>query len=360
MKLCVYAICKNEEQFVDRWMDAVSEADLVVVADTGSTDGTIEKLRSRGAHVYSEQIVPWRFDEARNRALSHIPDDVDICISNDLDEVFEKNWRQKLESAWLPGTTRARYMFVWSHDSEGNIDKQFPMEKIHARHGYQWVHPVHEILSFDGIEQKIFVPNLILHHYPDNSKPRSQYLPLLELSARENPLDVQTHYWLGREYVFYGQYDNAILTLKEYLTLPDATWDEERSAAMRYIAASCERLGDKDAQKSWLWRSIAECPRTREPYLAMVKFAYFQSDWPLAAFMVAEGLKITQPTGSYLADPTAWRGALYDYGAIACYRLEQYELALSYAKEALKYNAEDPRLKKNVEMILLKLPSGAQ
>ena len=47
-KICVYAICKNEEQFVDRFMDHVSNADVVIVVDTGSTDDTINKLKERG------------------------------------------------------------------------------------------------------------------------------------------------------------------------------------------------------------------------------------------------------------------------------------------------------------------------
>ena len=33
MKVIVYAICKNEAQFADRWMDSMSEADQVVVLD---------------------------------------------------------------------------------------------------------------------------------------------------------------------------------------------------------------------------------------------------------------------------------------------------------------------------------------
>ena len=49
MKICVYAIAKNEEQFVDRWMDSMREADWVCVLDTGSTDRTVEKLADRGA-----------------------------------------------------------------------------------------------------------------------------------------------------------------------------------------------------------------------------------------------------------------------------------------------------------------------
>lgn len=110
-KICVYAISKNEAKFVDRWTDAVSEADMVLVCDTGSTDDTVEKLKSRGAVVHSVKIDPWRFDTARNTAMDLIPKDIDICVSNDLDEVFEKGWREKLERAWKSDTTRARYMF---------------------------------------------------------------------------------------------------------------------------------------------------------------------------------------------------------------------------------------------------------
>ena len=66
-KVCVYAICKNEEQFVDRWMESMSEADQVVVLDTGSDDGTVERLQARGAAVTVETVAPWRFDAARNR-----------------------------------------------------------------------------------------------------------------------------------------------------------------------------------------------------------------------------------------------------------------------------------------------------
>ncbi len=128
-KICVYAISKNEEQFVDRWMDAVSEADAVIVTDTGSTDHTVERLRERGAIVYEETISPWRFDTARNVALSHVPEDMDICVSNDLDEVFESGWRQKLEELWRPEYTRARYLFTFAFNPDGTPQKQYPMEK---------------------------------------------------------------------------------------------------------------------------------------------------------------------------------------------------------------------------------------
>ena len=48
-------------------MASMAEADGVYVLDTGSTDGTAERLRALGAVVVEERVEPWRFDTARNR-----------------------------------------------------------------------------------------------------------------------------------------------------------------------------------------------------------------------------------------------------------------------------------------------------
>lgn len=352
-KICVYAISKNEEKFVDRWMDAVSEADMVVVLDTGSTDSTVEKLRERGAVVYVEKINPWRFDTARNKAMDYIPEDFDICVSNDLDEVFETGWREKLENAWKPCHTRARYMFTCSYHADGTPNKQFPMEKIHRRHGFRWVHPVHEVLKYSGEDKDsvVWVPGLVLNHYPDLNKPRTQYLPLLELSVEENPDNDRAVFWLGREYMFYKMYDKSIETLKKYLQMPTAVWNEERSAAMRFISNGYKEKGNKQEARAWLYRAIAECPHVREPYLYMAKLGYEENDWPLVYMMVVKGLGITEKTGSYLLEVESWGEKLYDLGAICTYRLGLYAQSLEYAKKACEMKPNDARLKRNLELI---------
>jgi tetratricopeptide (TPR) repeat protein len=356
-KICVYAICKNEEQFVDRWMDSVGEADLVVVADTGSTDHTVEKLKARGAVVYEETITPWRFDIARNKAMDHIPEDFDICVSNDLDEVFDKGWREMLEIAWQPLHTRGRYFFVWNHNPDGTPEKQFPMEKIHRRKGFRWVHPVHEVLEYSGEDPDsvVWVNGLMLHHYPDLSKPRAQYLPLLELSAQENPEDDRTIFWLGREYMYYGMHDQCIATLKRHLSLPTAHWDVERCASMRFISKSYQAKGDFLQAKSWLYKAIAECPAIREPYHQMARLGYIQNDWPLTFLMTEKGLDITQKTGGYLLEPAAWGYSLYDLAAIACYRLGLYSKSYVNALKACELEPDDVRLKNNLKLIAAKL-----
>lgn len=356
-KITVYAIAKNEEQFVDRWMDSVSEADEIVVLDTGSTDNTIEKLLSRGATVKTEIINPWRFDVARNLCMDLISEDTDVCVMNDLDEVFESGWRAKLEEKWNDDITRARYTFVWSHNPDNSIKKQYPMEKIHRRKGFRWVHPVHEVLEYKGdmIDKIVDIPEIILHHYPDLNKPRSQYLPLLELSQKENPFNDRVTFWLGREYLLYEKYNECISMLQYHLNLPTATWEPERSASMRYIGISYEKLGDKNKAKLWYFRSISECPTIREPYAAMIQYAYIEEDWLLVYSMVNQALKYTIQSEDYLVEPENWGYSFYDFASIAAYHLGLLKEAEKFAKDALNYQPEDQRLKNNLLYIQNKL-----
>ena len=87
----------------------MSEADEVIVLDTGSDDQTVSFLREAGAKVVTEEISPWRFDTARNRSLDLVPEDADICVCTDLDEVFQPGWRKLLEDAWEEGCSQASY-----------------------------------------------------------------------------------------------------------------------------------------------------------------------------------------------------------------------------------------------------------
>ena len=133
IKVCVYAICKNEEKFVERWVNSMKEADNIYVLDTGSTDNTVKKLKELGVKVTTKIINPWRFDIARNESLNLVPKNTDICVCTDLDEVFEPGWRKKLEQAWTKNTTCARYNYNWSLDENNKPLVNFYIEKIHSR-----------------------------------------------------------------------------------------------------------------------------------------------------------------------------------------------------------------------------------
>lgn len=356
-KICVYAICKNEEKFVDRWMESMKEADEIIVTDTGSSDSTVEELKANGATVYIDEIKPWRFDVARNVSLNHVPLDVDICVCTDLDEVFEPGWREKLEKVWTPQTKMGQYIFNWSLKEDGSPDIQIYYTKIHSRHDFIWSYPVHEWLSYKGTEPKqmVFVEGMVLNHYPDASKSRSSYLPLLELAVAEDPIGDRVNYYLGREYMYRGEWQKCIDTLKHYLTLPTATWKLERSAAMRWIAKSYYYLHDIQQMYAWYYKAIAETPKVREPYVECAQQAYALSDWPTVFFMVEEALKIKEKVTTYVNMGYAWDHTVNDLGAISCYWLGMLDRAKAHAEEALKISPNDERLKQNLQLILKKM-----
>jgi len=346
-KVCAYAICKNEEQFVDRWMDHVNEADMVIVVDTGSTDNTIEKLRQRGAIVYSYEINPFRFDYSRNYCLDFVPDDVDICVSSDLDDVIELGWREKLENAWQHDTTRGLYRYNWSFNDDGTPAVQYTHQRIHSRHNFQWIYPTHEVLKYTGLgnEKQIFIKDLVYNHFPDRTKDRSLNLPLLELAVKEYPNDSRNLHYLGREYMYDSQWNKCIETLLKYLEI--SQWNEERSASMRFIARAYGKLENKSEQKRWLYKAMAETPHLREPYMELAYIAYDEKNWPALYFYTTEALNIKSKTYKYVNEAFAWNHIPFDFAALACHNLKISHNAIPYSLEALKLSPDNQRLKNN-------------
>jgi glycosyltransferase involved in cell wall biosynthesis len=122
VKTCVYAISLNEIKHVDTFMKHCQGADLVLVCDTGSTDGTAERLRELGAVVYDIRQKPWRFDVPRNTALNLIPKDIDICLSIDLDEYLQPGWADVINSEWQRQEGQIRrisYDYIWNWKADG-------------------------------------------------------------------------------------------------------------------------------------------------------------------------------------------------------------------------------------------------
>ncbi len=350
-KINVYAISKNESKFVDRWMDSLSEADNVYVLDTGSTDDTVSKLKKRGAIVQEKTISPWRFDVARNESLKLVPEDTDICICMDLDEVIEAGWRKKLENLWDKNITRLRYNYNWSFDEYGNPAVNFYIEKIHQRKGYKWTHPVHEVLVYDGIENALTTDEITVNHYSDKEKSRSSYLPLLELSVKEDPEDDRNMHYLGREYMYYGKYNECIDTLIKHLNLKSATWKDERSASMRFIARSYKALNRIDEAKLWLEKAREETPYLREPYVESAMLEYENGNYQEAEKYLLIALKIKDKYKNYINEPFCYDGTIYDILSICKYNLGKIAEGLYYLDIALKYDPKNKRLIENKKIM---------
>lgn len=350
MKVAVYTIAKNEEQFVERWAESSKEADYRFILDTGSSDGTVARATALGINVAVASINPWRFDDARNASLALLPNDVDMCIALDMDEVLVPGWREALEKVDV-STTRPRYQYTWSWKIDGNGNSQpglqYGGDKIHKRHGYRWKHPVHEVLVADRIQEIQEWVDLEIHHFPDNTKSRGQYFPLLELAVEEDPLGDRNQYYLAREYFFNAMYDKAAAMFKRHLDNPSSVWGPERAASCRYLA-KCE---PQNAEMHLL-NAIKEAPGRREALVELGNYYYNQKAWKSALQPLEQALAIESKPLDYLCEEFAWGALPYDLAALCAYQSGLHDKALEWGISASALNPDDDRLKTNVAYYL--------
>ncbi len=306
VKIAVYTISKNEEQFVDRWVNSAEGADYLLIADTGSTDGTAERARAAGVRVESITVSPWRFDDARNASLALLPADIDFCIALDMDEVLVPGWRAMVDRAIAanPRANQFRYHYIHGWKADGTPGLTFYIAKLHARNGFRWRHPVHEYIY--GVEPRFAdIRDTLIEHHPDKTKSRGQYLPMLEMGARENPYDARMAHYYGRELMYFKRYDEALKEFDRHLALPSATWAPERAASMRFKARCLWQKREYEAAREILTRATTVSPNTREPWVELAQaFRYFKQ-WSMCEFACKQALAITD-NSIYFNDPTAW------------------------------------------------------
>ena len=272
-----------------------------------------------------------------------------ICL--DLDEVMADGWKDKLLAAWDDDTTRIKYTYNWSFDEYGNPATTFLNNKIHKRDGYIWTHPVHEVLTPIEKEVEKIVPDIVINHYPDKMKSRSSYLPLLDLSVKEDPEDDRNMHYLGREYMYYKEYDKAIDTLHKHLMLPRATWKDERCASMRYMGYCYYNKGYIEEAIMWYKKAIIEAPYLREPYFDLGYLYYSIKDYVNSEYYLKKALKIKERSYTYINEEKAWNETIYDLLAFVCFQNKKYSSSYKYIKIAIKLNNQDKRLNNNYEVI---------
>ena len=238
MKIAIYTIMLNEIAFIDRYLDSTLDADYVVILDTGSTDGSYERLKDRALNdpriIYSQKIYDnFRFDDARNDNLAMVPDDTEYLWQIDIDELPTTNWRQDLEANAGPDVLR--YDYVFATNAVGKPIIRFDAEKIH-KNKFKWTKPCHEVLNTDSSTTYGRLSQTTLWHKTAYKKSREKYLDLLELGAKE---DMRERLYYGRELSFRNEWSKAIKVLKD----TTCDWEPEDAYRMSIMSTCYINLG---------------------------------------------------------------------------------------------------------------------
>lgn len=324
IKIGVYGIVKDEINFIKRCYNSIKEADAIVFCDTGSTDETYKTLlniakKHNQNSLYGELMLiknihvnPWRFDDARNVALYSLPSDINFCISIDADEVLEPNWYKLLKSEIEKDISNGeridrynhRFKTVWNWKTGGTEFSEHWHERIHARHGYRWKLPVHEVLvKLDGSKEEVkYLQGIQMVQYPDIFKPRSSYLQLLECSAQEDPTRWKTLSFLANEYSNQGRIDEAISTLERAINITDA----DKAFLSYQLATQYQAKGDLAAASRKILDACNFAPHVREYWYYLTLIHVIRGDNISAKSTINQAAMITQRTYGYEYNPAAW------------------------------------------------------
>ena len=350
-KVAVYTIALNEEKHIERWYESSKDADYHLIADTGSTDKTVELAKSLGITVVQIKVMPFRFDDARNASLAALPEDVDYCIALDVDEVLAPGWREPLEQAFAEGIDRPTYHRIEAFNEDGSANLEFDGFKVHRRSGIRWHYPIHEVPQWyeNREEIKKRIDGFEIHHHQDTTKSRGQYLPMLEMAVRENP-DSRNLYYLGREYYYHKKFTEAATHLKMYLE--KSIFPEERSAACRTLSG-CE---PKNAEE-WLMQGTEEHP-CRESILGLANHYYVTKQWDECLLVAQKALEYTEKPRNFLAENWAWGHMAHDLIAISSWQLGDFKTALEHGKKAVEISPNEKRLISNLSFYESKVTDG--
>lgn len=267
MKLSLTMIIKNESRCIERCLKAIIPyVDMVVLCDTGSTDGTLEICKAwedrKFFHVFS---IPWEkdFSKARNHALelaeglgatAHIVLDADEEFVEESDNESEGNtsiekkyvekFVQKGEGNVLHLTKDELETSIATNSKIKNL-----LETVNKKHGKNWVCAFRERNFFYSEEGKIeeaiseshriFTKGLRfsgkVHEQVDFHGPRlrlpitflhdgylmkgkgNRNLELLEEELKQNPEDAYLHYQIATTLQKEKEKDRALYSFQKFL-----------------------------------------------------------------------------------------------------------------------------------------------
>jgi FkbM family methyltransferase len=348
MKIAVYTIALNEEKHVKQWFESAKEADLILIADTGSSDKTRFIAKSLGIDVHSISVDPWRFDVARNASLALIPGDFDICIQLDMDEVLSPGWRAKVEEAFIKGNFWPTYKQVTARNPDGSIKSAFDYFKIHPRKGFIWKYPIHEVITpIDGSSHSREQIDVEVDHLQDHTKNRNSYLHLLELAVKESPNDWRMNHYLNREYFYKQDWVKVISTAYQCDEITGG-WDIERSSTYIYASEAAHHLGFRPLAKYWAEKATLVAPAFFESWHWRAHIAHLYEEWQDCFDFASKRLSLSRQS-HHLVKPEIWEWWGYDLIALSSHRLGLHEDAVKYGKIAADAAPSIDRLRTNLE-----------
>jgi glycosyltransferase involved in cell wall biosynthesis len=290
MTYALVAIVKDEAENIDRFLDsAMRYCDSAVIVDTGSTDGTLERLHERGVEVYERPFD--NFGASRSFAFAQARGKADWLLALDADMTVE------IDPDFVPDPKIDAYLVRM-----GDTDFTYWLPLV-LRGDIPWrsVGVMHEYTTCDR-DYRADRTDKVRVTYTDRSNPAKTrwQLDMLRKSLKGDPHNARTWFYIAQcwrelgqpeksrkayvecikysqypEEKWYAQYVEAALRpdWQDRVTALLAAW-ETQPARLEPLCAALRDLNSHDLHQA----AYALC-RTAEPYFPQTDGGLFLHTW---------------------------------------------------------------------------------
>lgn len=354
-------IVKDEaESIADVLADASAFCDELVVADTGSTDGTQELARAAGARVVD---VPWTddFAAARNASLDACAGEWIIWL--DADDRVPPTAQQAFARvlAKLDADVDALtspYHCAFDEHTGVPVFTTVRERVLRRSAGLRWAGAIHEVVDVTAVRSR-HEPDLVVEHRRTEAqaaKDEGRNLRILDQLYAGGDRSPRTLYYRANELRDLGRHEEAADAYAEVLATEQPAW--ERYFALMSRAECLQATGRSAEASQSALQAVLLDPTRPEAWMVAGMIPYERGEWAHAVpFFSAATTARTRPSEGFVRDRDhGW--APWDFLSVCLGNSGRHEEALYAGVRALRGNPQADRVRDNLGWFVSELPAS--
>ena len=356
-QLCVSMIVRNEAPVIERCLTSIRHLiSAWAIVDTGSTDGTQDRIRKLMRDLPGELIErPWQdFASNRNQALELARRYGEYALIHDADEIIEVD-----PDVQRPDRLDAAGYYlrqqIAGHEMEYSAARILRLDQSWRYHGV-----VHEYPALDPQPHLPLLPGIRVISYPDGARSRrpqrDKYLDdaeVLRTALRKDADNARYVFYLAQSLRDAGETAQALETYRKRVAMPG--WVEETWYALFQIARLLEQLQAPDAEIIDAYLAAFDVRPTRaEPLCELARMLRLRGRYASAWLHARHAAKLPQPDDLLFLDLSVYRWRARDEQAVSAWYIGRQEECVRLCEQLLAGHLlpedERPRVRKNMEM----------
>ena len=343
--ICLNMIVRNESAIIERCLAAAApHIDCYVICDTGSTDDTVEKIRTffaaRNIPGVIAQTTFRNFEQARNFALDAARDsdlefDYLLLCDADMELVVERpGFREEL--AGVPYLVAQRSVVGdLQYQNLRLVPRRCPARYRGVTHEYLDVTPADRV-GFDGIWFRDHAAGA------NRTDKFDRDIKLLIEGLKAEPDNERYVFYLANSYFDAGQPAAAMAWYEKRSQM--GGWSEEIFYSSYRVGQCLERLDRESDMIARYLQTYQRFPHRAEPLHALAQFYQRRSENQLAFLFADAGTRIPPPRdGALFVEAQVYDWRLTDIMAVSLYWIGRPGEAAVLNRRLLEIVPEDTR-----------------